>query len=480
MSEQSTAASLAGPDRRRAEFEFKASLGNMLSRSTSIFLFLVLLVEVGVGLVVISDLRDSYSEVERIYGGSVRGLQRIGELQYDAQETRRSTLYALTTNNGNLQVNYADQTREADHRVTEGIADYLRQARTPEEVGVGERLKDDWSTYLAVRDEVLGLILENSSKEAIDLDLSSGVPKFGQVHQDLEDIRRLYDQQASKRLATVADFSRRSVIRLTAALCFGLLFGSMAIWAIQQSRMRSALQFAKLQMDFVASVSHELRTPTAAILSAGENIRDGVVSEGEGLREHGSIITTQAGHLTELVDQVLLYAATGKDRPWHEVRPLRVSEIVESSLENVAFLFEGTGFTAEQEIQSGLPLIDGDLSVVCQCLQNLLVNAVKYSGHSRSIGISAQIGETTKNGPEVRISVQDRGIGISDADLAHVFEPFYRSPHAIVARVRGTGLGLSIAKRCAEASGGRLTVVSEQGVGSIFTIHLPVSTLAGS
>jgi signal transduction histidine kinase len=451
----------------------------MLSRSTSIFLFLVLLVEVGVGLVVISDLRDSYSEVERIYGGSVRGLQRIGELQYDAQETRRSTLYALTTNNGNLQVNYADQTREADHRVTEDIADYLRQARTPEEVGVGERLKDDWSTYLAVRDEVLGLILENSSKEAIDLDLSSGVPKFGQVHQDLEDIRRLYDQQASKRLATVADFSRRSVIRLTAALCFGLLFGSMAIWAIQQSRMRSALQFAKLQMDFVASVSHELRTPTAAILSAGENIRDGVVSEGEGLREHGSIIATQAGHLTELVDQVLLYA-TGKDRPWHEVRPLRVSEIVESSLENVAFLFEGTGFTAEQEIQSGLPLIDGDLSVVCQCLQNLLVNAVKYSGHSRSIGISAQIGETTKNGPEVRISVQDRGIGISDADLAHVFEPFYRSPHAIVARVRGTGLGLSIAKRCAEASGGRLTVVSEQGVGSIFTIHLPVSTLAGS
>ena len=86
---------------------------------------------------VVWDLHNSYLEVEKIYGGSVRGLHRIGELQYYAQETRRSTLYALTTNNGNLQVNYADQSREADHRVTEGIADYLRQARTPEELSTG-------------------------------------------------------------------------------------------------------------------------------------------------------------------------------------------------------------------------------------------------------------------------------------------------------------------------------------------------------
>lgn len=84
----------------------------MLSPSTSsILVFLVLLVEAGVGLVVVWDLHNSYLEVEKIYGGSVRGLHRIGELQYYAQETRRSTLYALTTNKGNLQVNYADQCR---------------------------------------------------------------------------------------------------------------------------------------------------------------------------------------------------------------------------------------------------------------------------------------------------------------------------------------------------------------------------------
>lgn len=453
-----------------------ASARNLLSTSSSsVFLILVLSIELGVGLFIIRDLHNSYSEVERIYGGSVRGLQRIGELEYDTQETRRTTLYALTTNDGNLQVSYADQSREADHRVTEGIGDYLAHSQTQEEVGVGRRLRNDWNAYLAVRDEVLGRILENDSKKAIDMDLSLGVPRFQQVHQDLDEIKRLYDQRASERLGSVAAFSRHSVIKLTAALAFGLLFGSIAIWAIQRIRMRSAVQLAKLQMDFVAAVSHELRTPITAILSAGENIRDGLVREGSGLLEQGSIITSQASHLAELVGQVLLYAATGSDKPWHEVRPLLVSDVIESALGNVAFLLQGSGFTVRQEVQPDLPLVDGDLSALSQCLQNLVVNAVKYSGQSRNIAISAEIGEATDHGSGVEISVKDDGIGIAEADLAHVFEPFFRSPRAVASQIRGSGLGLSIAKRSAEASGGRLTVVSQEGVGSVFTLHLPPS-----
>jgi|GEM_PF-1148822 len=456
-----------------------ASARNLVSTgSSSVLLFLVLVIEFGVGLVIIQDLHSSYSEVEEIYGSSVRGLHRIGELEYDTQETRRTTLYALTTSDGNLQVSYADQSREADRRVTEGIGDYLAHAQTPQEGAVGRRLWNDWSAYLAVRDEVLGRILEADTQKAIDIDLSLGVPRFQQVHQDLDEIKRLYDQQASERLGTVAAFSRRSVIKLTAALGFGLLFGSIAIWAIQQMRMRSAVQLARLQMDFVAAVSHELRTPLTAVLSAGENIRDGLVCEGSGLREQGSIITSQASHLAELVDQVLLYAAIGRDKPWHEARPIRVSDVVESALGEVAFLLKGAGFTVKQEIPPDLPLVDGDLPVLSRCLQNLLVNAVKYSGGSRAITISARKDDAPDNGPGVQISVQDHGIGIAAADLAHVFEPFFRSPREVASQIRGTGLGLSIAKRGAEASGGRLTVVSQEGVGSIFTIHLPGSTLA--
>jgi signal transduction histidine kinase len=70
--------------------------------------------------------------------------------------------------------------------------------------------------------------------------------------------------------------------------------------------------------------------------------------------------------------------------------------------------------------------------------------------------------------------VADHGTGIASSELEQIFEPFYRSPAAIAAQVRGTGLGLAIARRHAEALGGRLTVVSEVGIGSVFTLNLPI------
>src|SRR5215470_5190384 len=88
--------------------------------SSAIFLLLLIGLEAGVVRFVIRDVRSANNEVQRMYASSVLGLHRIGSLQYDAQETRRSTLYALTTNDSNLQVVYADQSREADARVTAG------------------------------------------------------------------------------------------------------------------------------------------------------------------------------------------------------------------------------------------------------------------------------------------------------------------------------------------------------------------------
>src|SRR5204863_7656271 len=162
-------------------------------------LLLVLLVGLDAAAVrfLIRDLRSADNEVQRMYASSVLGLRRIGNLQYDAQETRRSTLYALSTENSNLQVQYADQSRLADARVTAGIAEYLKEAELPGEIELGRRLQRDWSTYLAVRDEVLGLILEGSTKEAVARDLAKGVPLFDRVRQSLDETQRLYDEQAS-------------------------------------------------------------------------------------------------------------------------------------------------------------------------------------------------------------------------------------------------------------------------------------------
>lgn len=436
---------------------------------------MVFCVVMGVGAFMIGDLHTATVQVQRMYAGSVQGLREIGELQYEAQETRRSTLYALTTNDSNLQVEYADQSRGADGLVTDGIAQYLAGARMPREVAVGKRLQLDWAAYLKVRDEVLASILEGSTKEAVDLDLSGGVPSFERVRQDLEEVKRLYDEQASEQLKLVDVSSRRSVFRLVGVLCFTLLFASASVWAIQRSKMLSALKLAKMQMDFVASVSHELRTPLAVICASAQNIADGVVDEKEQLAKYGSVIGHHSRQLSELVNQILSFASTHEGRNRYVLRPLQASAIIQSVLTNTRELAEEAGFAVEERIEPGLPAVQADFSAVCQCLQNLVLNAVKYGGSHPSITIRAFRGRTEGgHGEEVRISVEDHGIGIEGTELQQIFEPFYRSPAVTAAQIHGTGLGLPLAKSIAEAMGGRISVVSKIGVGSRFTLHLPV------
>jgi signal transduction histidine kinase len=451
-------------------------LGVFSRYASALLLFVVFSVEVGVSIFVIRDVRTAGLEAQQMYARSVLGLRRIGELQYQAQETRRSTLYALTTTDSNLQVEYADQSREADRRVTEGIAEYLKQARIPAEIETGRGLQRDWSAYLKVRDEVLASILEGSTQEAVAMDLNGGVPSFERVRQDLEQIKRLYDEQASAQLVRVGASSRRSVVRLVGVVCFTLIFATFAVWAIQRSKMLSAVQFAKLQMEFVASISHELRTPLAVISSAAENIADGVVEGKEQLARYGSVIRNQSRQITDLVNQILLFASTRNKKTRYTLRSLQVSEIIALAMENTAELVREAGFVVEQQVEPDLPSIAGDLSALSHCLQNLIGNAIKYSGQIRWICIRALLAEARNTGNrEIQISVQDRGIGIDKSDLPHIFEPFYRSPAVSAAQIHGTGLGLLLAKSIAEAMNGKLTVESKLGSGSTFTLHLPIA-----
>lgn len=228
-------------------------------------------------------------------------------------------------------------------------------------------------------------------------------------------------------------------------------------------------------IDIVACVLHELRTPVTAILSAGENIRDGLLEDKERLREEGAIIITEAMRLMNLGDQILLYASTGKVRPWHEMRALTAAEVIDHAVNGSLILLQQSGFSLEREIEPRLPAMYGDLSLLSQCLQNLIANAVKYSGQSRWLGVSALVRKgSSARQEEIQISVHDRGLGISNEDLSHVFEPFYRSRRPAVSKIGGCGLGLSIAKSCAEACGATLSVVSEEGKGCVFALHMPL------
>lgn len=441
--------------------------------SAMLLLFMVCLGVAVVGVFVIRDLRSANSEAQEIYTGSVHGLERIGELQYETQETRRATLYALTTTDSNLQVEYADQTREADQRVTDGIAEYRNEAKSAEVLALADRLNHDWITYLGVRDEVLASILEGSTQEAVNLDLRGGVPAFERVRQDLNEVKRLYAEDASRREDDLAASARRNSYKLVGILSFTFLLSSAAVWAIQRSRMLSRMQLAELQMEFVASVSHELRTPLAVIRSAADNLADGVIRDEESMRKYGSILQHQSRSMTELVDQILLFASTEDRTNRYVLEPVDVKEIIDTVVADTESVVRSAGFELDVKIEPDLPSVMGDLGGISQCLQNLIGNAVKYGGEDRRITLRATR-LAANHGPrdELRISVADRGIGIDSSEIKHIFDPFYRSPRVQVAQIHGTGLGLPLAKRIAESMGGRLSVVSQLSAGSTFTLHL--------
>jgi signal transduction histidine kinase len=268
--------------------------------------------------------------------------------------------------------------------------------------------------------------------------------------------------------AFLADTQRRDLVMSLGALL--LLVASIALLVVTSLR---AQRLAALQLDFVTTVSHELRTPLTIISSAADNIAQGVVQERAQVTQYGSVIRNQVRHLSALVEQILLFARHSRSPQRFTLQPLAASDIIDATLAGTEGLIRAAHFTVERDVEPGLPAVMGDKVALAQCLQNLVTNALKYGRDRQWLGIRARLVEHAPGEREVQIAVSDRGIGIAKADLPHIFEPFYRSPAVTAAQIHGTGLGLSLARDTAEAIGGRLTVASDPGRGTTFTLHLP-------
>jgi len=261
---------------------------------------------------------------------------------------------------------------------------------------------------------------------------------------------------------------------ITGIVVLGLLAVSMVFVVIASQRAQS---LASLQMNFVASISHELRTPLAVIYSAGENMTDGFAPD---ISEYGSIITTQTRQLIELVDQILLFSSVKSGKTNYTLGTVDIENLVQEVRKSTSSLPELSAFTLEIDIEKTLPPAIGDKQALRRCLNNLLGNAVKYSGKSRWIGIFCKTEITPNSQTEVTITVKDRGIGITASELQHIFEPFYRGSSVQAAQIHGTGLGLAVVKHMIEAMGGRISVKSEAGSGSAFTLHLQTANGTGN
>ena len=127
------------------------------------FLAVSLIVAV-IGTVLLRDLLNSHADERQGYSECIRGLELLGDLQYNTQEARRTFLYALATSDSNRQVEYADQSRAAEALVALKLAGYLRLARSQADFHVLQNLEADWAAYLRVRDEIIASILEGSDE----------------------------------------------------------------------------------------------------------------------------------------------------------------------------------------------------------------------------------------------------------------------------------------------------------------------------
>ncbi|HUE25046.1 MAG TPA: HAMP domain-containing sensor histidine kinase [Bryobacteraceae bacterium] len=266
--------------------------------------------------------------------------------------------------------------------------------------------------------------------------------------------------------SVVAADRRRNLV-----LSFGvllLLAVSMALIILSAQRAR---RLARLQMEFVAGVSHELRTPVAVICSAADNLAEGFVGAKDQVKEYGSLVRNEGRRLAGMIEQILHFAAGQSRQAGYHLEPVPVAEAVARVLANISALPDAEGLVVEREIDPELPPVQADAAALTHCLENLILNALKYGGEKRWVRIRA--GST--DGSQVRIGVEDRGEGIDPADLPHIFEPFYRGKSARAAQIHGAGLGLSLARDIAEGMGGRLEVSSERGRGSTFTLELPAA-----
>lgn len=256
------------------------------------------------------------------------------------------------------------------------------------------------------------------------------------------------------------------------ALSFGILLLMGATVGVLARTARRAERLARQQIEFVAAVSHELRTPVSVIGSAAENLADGLVSDPNRVKQYGARIHTESRRLGDTVERVLLYAGIEAGRAVGHRSPLSVNTLVSDALAASQSTIADAGVTVDVDVPEGLPPVLADASALRSSLANLITNAVKYGGSAGVVRVSATSG-TGRQGTEVRIAVADKGLGISSADLPHIFEPFYRGAEAQARQIQGNGLGLSIVKGIVDAHGGRVTVQSTPGAGSTFVMHLP-------
>ena len=234
------------------------------------------------------------------------------------------------------------------------------------------------------------------------------------------------------------------------------------------SDQSEARRIDAVRRDFVANVSHELKTPIGALGLLSEAIL-GAKDQPDAVVKFASRMQIEAKRLTDLVQEIIDLSRLQSSDPLQKAFDVEASDVVREAVAQAALSAESRKITVEiGEIEDATVI--GDRDQLIMAVLNLVENAINYSPENTKVSVVVKVKEEL-----LEISVTDQGIGIAEGELARVFERFYRVDPARSRMTGGTGLGLSIVKHVALNHGGDIKVWSKEGVGSTFTLQLPIT-----
>lgn len=230
-------------------------------------------------------------------------------------------------------------------------------------------------------------------------------------------------------------------------------------------------EIAKMKTDFVSNVSHELKTPLVSIKAYSEMLLDGEAEDDKTRNEFYAIISSETDRLHRLIENILNISRIESGVVKVVKEPVSLTGIVKRVLDVAAPQAKAKNIRLTQSLAPVLYQVEADRDMIYQAVMNLVSNGIKYTPDGGSVAVRATVDERRRIAV---CGVSDTGLGISAQDLPHIFDKFYRV-QANKELAKGTGLGLTLAKHIVETvHDGRLSVTSEEGEGSTFTLELPV------
>ena len=224
-----------------------------------------------------------------------------------------------------------------------------------------------------------------------------------------------------------------------------------------------------VRRDFVANVSHELKTPIGALGLLSEAIL-GAKNQPEEVVRFATKMQNEAKRLTDLVQEIIDLSRLQSSDPLQRAFPVEASDVIKEAISQAQISSESRGIYVETGALQEATVI-GDRDQLIAAVHNLVENAINYSPENTKVSVTSKIESGL-----IEIAVTDQGIGIPETELGRIFERFYRVDPARSRATGGTGLGLSIVKHVALNHGGDVKVWSQVGVGSTFSILLPIAS----